>query len=57
MDITPTWTSVVELAGHPVAEIREAALRELRRLAEYLDEQRDCGADHLEFAPGAVPVS
>ncbi|QDT74836.1 hypothetical protein [Lacipirellula limnantheis] len=54
MDVTPTWQSVVELAAHPVAEIRTAALRELHRLAGYLDKQRDSGSDHHAIDPGSI---
>lgn len=49
-----TWTSIVELATHPVDEIRTGALRELHRLAEHLDEQRESGSDHVAIEPGNV---
>lgn len=48
-----TWNEVLNNLSSPVPAIRDEAMVLLRRLASHLDEQIECGSDHLdiELAP------
>jgi hypothetical protein len=42
----------MDLAEGSDPEMRATAVKSLRRLAVYLDQQIECGSDRLEITPG-----
>ncbi len=52
MRMTPSWQHVMDLAEGSDPEMRATAVKSLRRLAVYLDQQIECGSDRLEITPG-----